>query len=387
MRSFEYRTPTRLIFGKGVIEKLPERMSAHGSRVLLVYGGGSIKKLGLYDKVRELLASFHVVELSGVEPNPKYATSVLEGVRLCKAESIDMILAVGGGSVIDCAKAIAAGAVHECETWDILTRKAPITGALPIFTVVTVTGTGSEYDAACVISRSETNDKITFLDEHVFPVCSICDPTYTYTVSKLQTASGAADAIDHVMEQYFTSPTSDVADGMCEAVIRTIMRNARIAIDDPENYGARSELMVCSSLACNGLLAIGGKYGGWPMHMIEHALSAYYDITHGVGLAIIAPRWMKHVLNDDTMPRFVKYGVNVYGIDPSIGDRAVAEKTIEETYSFFESLGLPMHLRDVGIDESRLGEMARHVAETERVDRGFAPLTADDIEQILRDSL
>lgn len=387
MRNFEYCTPTKLVFGKGVIEKLPEAIAPYGKKVLLVYGGGSIKKIGVYDKIRKLLDGWSVFELAGVEPNPKYSTSVVDGVKICKEHAIDAILAVGGGSVIDCAKAIAAGAKYDGETWDILTRHAPTTDALPLFVVLTIAATGSEYDAACVISRTETNDKITYLDPHVFPVCSFCDPTYTFSVSKLQTAAGAADAIDHVMEQYFTTPTSDVTDGMCEAVTRTLMKNARKALDDPEDYNARSELMLCSSLACNGILAVGGKYGGWPMHMIEHALSAYYDITHGVGLAIIAPRWMKHVLNEDTLPRFVKYGTNVYGIDPSIGDMAVAEKMIEMTYSFFESLGLPMHLKDVGIDESRLGEMARHVAETERVDRGFAPLTADDIEAILRASL
>ena len=186
MRNFDYQTPTRLIFGEGVVEKLPEVMKPLGRKILLTYGGGSIKKIGLYDRVKELLKEFEVFELSGIEPNPKYSTSVLDGVRLCKENDIDVILAVGGGSVLDCSKAIAAGAKYEGETWDLISYQAFAKEALPIVDILTLAATGSEYDCGGVISRTETNDKIGYMDPHLFPVCSILDPCYTFTVSKKQ---------------------------------------------------------------------------------------------------------------------------------------------------------------------------------------------------------
>lgn len=387
MQNFTYQTPTKLVFGKGVITQLPDIMRPLGQRILLTYGGGSIKKSGLYDQVKALLKDFDVFELSGIEPNPKYSTSVVDGVRLCKDNRIDAILAVGGGSVLDCSKAIAAGACYDGEPWDLISYQVKAKAALPIVDVMTLSATGSEYDCGGVISRTETNDKIGYMDELLFPVCSILDPTYTFTVSKKQTAAGAADAINHVMEQYFTEPASILTDGMCEATIKSLMHNVQIALEKPEDYEARAEIMVDCALACNGILSLGNGASGWPMHGIEHALSAYYDITHGEGLAIITPRWMKHILNDKTLPRFVKLGVNVFGIDAALPEMEIAEKTIEETYRFFESIGIPMHLREVGIDESRIGEMAHHIAVNEGLESAYAPLNEKDIAQILTESL
>lgn len=387
MVNFEYCTPTKLVFGKGVIEKLPEVMSGFGKKILLTYGGGSIKKSGLYDKVKELLKGCEIYELGGIEPNPKYTTSVLGGVKICKENKIDVVLAVGGGSVLDCSKAIAAGALYDGEPWDLITYKVPTKAALPLVTVLTLAATGSEYDWGGVISRTETNDKVGYCDPHLFPVCSILDPTYTFTVSKKQTAAGTADAINHVMEQYFTEPNSMLADGLCEAVIKSLMHNVKIALDKPDDYDARAELMVCCSLACNGILGIGNGASGWPMHGIEHALSAYYDITHGEGLAIITPRWMKFILSERTMPRFVKFGVNIFGIDAKLPEAEIAEKTIDATYKFFESLGIPMHLKDVGIDESRIDEMAHHIAVNEGLENAYAPLDEKSIREILVNSL
>lgn len=387
MQNFTYQTPTKLVFGKGVITQLPDIMRPLGQRILLTYGGGSIKKSGLYDQVKALLKDFDVFELSGIEPNPKYSTSVVDGVRLCKDNRIDAILAVGGGSVLDCSKAIAAGACYDGEPWDLISYQVKAKAALPIVDVMTLSATGSEYDCGGVISRTETNDKIGYMDELLFPVCSILDPTYTFTVSKKQTAAGAADAINHVMEQYFTEPASILTDGMCEATIKSLMHNVQIALKKPEDYEARAEIMVDCALACNGILSLGNGASGWPMHGIEHALSAYYDITHGEGLAIITPRWMKHILNDKTLPRFVKLGVNVFGIDAALPEMEIAEKTIEETYRFFESIGIPMHLREVGIDESRIGEMAHHIAVNEGLESAYAPLNEKDIAQILTESL
>jgi len=387
MQNFDYMTPTRLIFGKESIVKLPEVMRPLGKRVLLTYGGGSIKKLGLYDRVKELLKDFEIFELADIQPNPKYDPSVLGGVRICKEEQIDVILAVGGGSVLDCSKAIAAGAKYDGDPWDLISYKVKAQAALPIVDILTLAATGSEYDCGGVISRTETNDKIGYMDPLLFPVCSILDPVYTFSVSKKQTAAGCADAMNHTIEQYFAADTTLLNDGFCESMLKSLMVNARKCLDNPEDYTARAEMMLCCTYGCNGILSLGNSPSGWPCHGIEHALSAYYDITHGEGLAIITPRWMKHILSEKTIDRFVKYGINVFGIDASLPKQEIAEKAIDATYKFFESIGIPMHLRDVGIDDSRLDEMAHHIAVNEGLENAYAPLTEQDIKKILEDSL
>ena len=387
MVNFDYMTPTRLIFGKDSIEKLPEVMNQFGPKILLTYGGGSIKKIGLYDKVKELLAGREIVELSGIQPNPKYDPSVLEGVRLCKENKVDVILAVGGGSVLDCSKAIAAGAKYDGDPWNLISYKVKAQAALPIVDVLTLAATGSEYDPGGVISRTETNDKIGYVDPLLYPAVSILDPTYTFTVSKKQTAAGCADAMNHIMEQYFCEESSLLADGFMEAGLKSLMVNARKCLENPENYTARAEMMLACTYGRHGIYALGSSASGWPCHGIEHALSAYYDITHGEGLAIITPRWMKHILNERTLHRFVKYGINVFGIDANLPETEIAEKAIDATYKFFESIGIPMHLKDVGIDESRIGEMAHHIAVNEGLENAWAPLTEQDSTEILTVSL
>ena len=387
MENFVYCTPTKLIFGKDAVMNLPDVLRPLGKRVLMTYGGGSIKKIGLYDKVKELLADFEVYELPGIEPNPKYTTSVLGGVKLCKEHNIDVVLAVGGGSVLDCSKAICAGALYDGEPWDLITYKVKAKAALPLVDILTLAATGSEYDSGCVISRTETNDKVGYLDDLLFPHASILDPRYTFSVSKKQTAAGAADAINHIIEQYFCEKHSLLTDGMCESAIKSLIKNAKIALEKPENYDARGEFMVDCSLACNKILSIGNSPSGWPCHGIEHSLSAYYDITHGEGLAIITPRWMKHILNEHTIERFVGFGTHIFGIDPSLPENEIAEKTIESVYSLFESFSMPMHLKDVGIDSSRLEEMAHHIAVNEGLESAWAPLEENDILEILKASL
>ena len=387
MQNFDYMTPTRLIFGKESIVKLPEVMRPLGKRVLLTYGGGSIKRLGLYDRVKELMKDFEIFELPGIQPNPKYDPSVLEGVRICKEQQIDVILAVGGGSVLDCSKAIAAGACYDGDPWDLITYKVKAQKALPIVDILTLAATGSEYDCGGVISRTETNDKIGYMDPLLFPVASILDPQYTFSVSKKQTAAGCADAMNHTIEQYFAADTTLLNDGFCESMLKSLMVNARKCLDNPEDYTARAEMMLCCTYGCNGILSLGNSPSGWPCHGIEHALSAYYDITHGEGLAIITPRWMRHILNDKTIDRFVKYGINVFGIDASLPKQEIAERAIDETYRFFESINIPMHLREVGIDDSRIDEMAHHIAVNEGLENAYAPLTEQDIKEILIASL
>ena len=388
MQNFDYMTPTRLIFGKGVVdEKLTAVMNGFGKRILLTYGGGSIKKIGLYDKVKELLKDYEVYELSGIQPNPKYDPSVLDGVKICKEKDIDVILSVGGGSVLDCSKAIAAGAKYDGDPWDLISYKVKAQAALPIVDIITLAATGSEYDMGGVISRTETNDKIGYLDPHLFPAVSFIDPVYTFTVSKKQTAAGCADAMNHIMEQYFCEDSTILNDGFMEAGFKSLMINAKKCLENPEDYTARAEMMLTCTYGCNGIYSLGNSQTGWPCHGMEHALSAYYDITHGEGLAIITPRWMKHILSDKTVDRFVKYGVNVFGIDANQDKFAIAEQAIEATYKFFESIGIPMHLKDVGIDESRIDEMAKHVADNEGLEDAWVPLLQKDIADIFRASL
>jgi hypothetical protein len=388
MRNFDYMTPTRLIFGENAIEKLHDVMAAIGKRVLLTYGGGSIKKIGLYDKVIDILKEdFEITELPGIQPNPKYDPSVLEGVRLCKENDIEVILSVGGGSVLDCSKAIAAGAKYDGDPWDLITYKVKAQAALPIVDILTLAATGSEYDSGGVISRTDTNDKIGYMDPLLYPVCSFLDPRYTFSVSRKQTAAGCADAMNHIMEQYFCEDSTLLNDGFCEAGLKSLMVNTRKCLDNPEDYTARAEMMFACTLGCNGIYSLGNSESGWPCHGIEHALSAYYDITHGEGLAIITPRWMRHILSDRTLGRFVKYGVNVLGIDAGLPGYEIADKAIDATYAFFESIGIPMHLRQVGIGEERLDEMARHIAVNEGLENAYVPLTEKDIKDILVASL
>lgn len=390
MENFEYHTPTRLVFGKDVIGRLPEVMRPIGKKVLLAYGGGSIKRIGLYDKVKDLLRDFEIYELSGIEPNPKYDPSVLDGQRICKEKGIEVILSVGGGSVLDCCKAIAAAARYDGDPWDLISYKVKAKDALPIVDVMTLAATGSEYDCGGVISRIETNDKIGYVDPLLYPVCSLLDPTYTETVNAKHTAAGVADAINHVMEQFFVSPSNSVADGFCEALLKTLMKFGPIALDNPNDYEARAEIMLACTFGCNGLLNLGAGVSSWSMHGIEHALSAYYDITHGEGLAIITPRWMRHILNDRTLERFVKFGVEIYGISAELPPYDIAELTIVKTHDFFKNtMRMPMTLHEVGIDESRLHEIAAHIAANEGLDDAgaFVPLKEKDIYEILKSSL
>ena len=387
MQNFEYCTPTRILFGKGVVTRLPEVLAGIGRRVLLTYGGGSIMRTGLYDKVLELLSGFEVTELPGIQPNPKYDPSVLEGVRLCKENDIQVILSVGGGSVLDCSKAIAAGACYDGDPWDLISYKVKAQKALPIVDIITLAATGSEYDCGGVISRPETLDKIGYIDPLLFPVASFLDPTYTFTVNAWQTAAGIADAMNHILEQYFCEDATLMNDGFCEAGLKSLMVNGKACLAHPDDYKARAEMMFVCTLACNNIMSLGNSDSGWPMHGIEHALSGYYDITHGVGLAIITPRWMRHILSERTLPRFVKYGVNVFGIDPGLPEMEIAGRAIDATYAFFEEIGIPMHLREVGIGEEKLGEMARQVADNEGLDRAYVPLREADILAILQASL
>lgn len=388
MVNFDYQTPTRLIFGKGVVaEKLQEVMAQYGNRVLITYGGGSIKRSGLYDQVLELLKDKEIYELSGIEPNPKFNPSVLAGVRICKEHHIDVILSVGGGSVLDCTKAIAGAACSDEDPWNIVTGKAPTLRAIPIVDIITLAATGSEYDSGGVISRTESNDKLAYFSPYVFPAVSFIDPTYTFTLPVKQTLAGVADCINHIMEQYFCREHISMNDAFMEGAVRSLVRNVRVVLEKPDDYEARAEIFYATTLGCNGIYALGNSASGWPMHAIEHALSGHYDITHGEGLAIVTPRWMRHILNSTTgelheqvVERITSFGQNVFGT-------ATPEESIQAIHDFYKGIGIPMTLREVGIDESRIVEMAHHVALNEGLDEAWVPLHEEDIAAILRDCL
>ena len=356
---FYYNTPTTLLFGKGVVKHLPKILKQYGSTILLTYGGGSIKKIGLYDEIKNLLKDFTIIELSGIEPNPKYDPSVIDGARLCKEHHVDVILSVGGGSVLDCSKAISVCAKYDGEGWDLISGKVKAKEAIPIVDVLTLAATGSEYDCGCVISNTSINDKRGYLDPLMFPVYSLLDPTYTFTVSKWQTACGTSDAINHVLEQFFSESNSLFNDGIMISALKSLMTNVKIALDNPNDYDARAELMYVCSWGCNGILSNGCAPSGWPMHSIEHALSAYFDITHGAGLAIIAPRWMKEILNEKTLNRFMVLGKELFNIE--VKDIKDANKVIDAFYDFFISIGIPMHLKELNVSEDKIDEMADHI--------------------------
>ena len=388
MVNFDYQTPTRLIFGRGVVqEKLHDVMEKFGKRVLITWGGGSIKRSGLYDQVREILKDKEIHELPGIEPNPKYDPSVLEGVRICKEKNIDVILSVGGGSVLDCTKAIAGAACSDADPWDVITMKVPTLKAIPIVDIITLAATGSEYDRGGVISRTDTNDKLAYFSDLVFPAVSFIDPTYTFTLPVRQALAGVSDCINHIMEQYFCGEHIMMNDAFMEGAIKSLMKNVRIVLKDPENYDARAEIFYATTLGCNGIYSLGNSESGWPMHAIEHALSGHYDINHGEGLAIVTPRWMKHILSEKTLERFVAFGTGVFGIDPALPEMEIAEKAIQSIHDFYREIGLPMTLREVGIDGSRIDEMAHHIAVNEGLENAWAPLHEEDIAAILRDCL
>ncbi|MGG2953106.1 iron-containing alcohol dehydrogenase [Geobacillus stearothermophilus] len=387
MKPFTFRNPTKLIFGKGQIEQLRQEVPRYGKKVLLVYGGGSIKRNGLYEEVMKILGNIgaEVIELPGVEPNPRVST-VRKGVDICKREGVEFLLAVGGGSVIDCTKAIAAGAKFDGDPWEFITKKAPVTGALPFGVILTLAATGSEMNAGSVITNWETKEKYGWGSPVTFPQFSILDPTYTITVPKEHTVYGIIDMMSHVFEQYFHhTPNTPLQDRMCEAVLKTVIETAPKLINDLENYELRETIMYSGTIALNGFLQMGVR-GDWATHNIEHAVSAVYDIPHGGGLAILFPNWMKHVL-DENVSRFAQLAVRVFDVDPAgKSERDVALEGIERLREFWSSLGAPSRLADYGIGEENLELMADKAMAFGEFGR-FKTLNRDDVLAILRASL
>ncbi len=382
MLDFNYSAPTKIMFGEGQVKNLPGLMEQFGKKVLLAYGGGSIKNNGIYDDLKNILVDFELFELSGIEPNPKVAT-VNKGAEICKANEIDMILAVGGGSTIDCAKAVAAASFYDGDAWDLVIDHGKINNVLPIIAITTMAATGSETDMFGVISKPEINEKMSIAHPLLTPKISVLDPTYTYSVPKSQTAAGIADIMSHVMEVYFTNDHAYLANEMCEGIMRTCIKFAPVVFDQPENYDARSEILWANTAAMNGISWVG-KGQAWSCHPIEHELSAFYDITHGVGLAIITPKWMRYILSEENVDQFVRYATNVWGIEPGKDAFAIAKKGIDALENFFISLDIPTNLSVLDIDDRYFDEMAEHAVATGGLQYGFAPLSINDVREILK---
>ena len=385
INDFIYDIPVRIYFGRDQLKHLGAELKKYGTRVLMTYGGGSIKKMGLYDRVVSAIkeAGLELFELSGIEPNPRIG-SVRKGVQMCKEHNIDVLLAVGGGSTIDATKIMAAGACVDHDPWDFLdlSKRAPIERALPIVSILTLAATGSEMDTAAVISNPETNDKIGRLDPAMLPKASFLDPSITFSVSPYQTACGSADILSHLFEVYFTMDQDlYMLDCFMEGLMKTVIRFAPIAMREPDNYEARANLMWASSWAINGFVN-GGKRKAWSCHPMEHELSAFYDITHGLGLAILTPRWMEYCLDETTVSKYVQFGTNVFGIDPTLPPMDIAHQAIDKLSDFlFNTLQLKRTFPEVGIDRTHFTVMAKKVVGGGTLP-GFKPLQQADVEKI-----
>ena len=387
MNAFSFYNPVKIHFGKGSIEHLRNELPQYGKNILIVYGGGSIKSNGVYDTILTILndLSMNIFELSGVEPNPRVETA-RKGITICKEHKIDLVLAVGGGSVIDCAKLIVAGAKVEVDAWDIVTKKLIVTEALPLATVLTLAATASEMNSGSVITNLETKEKFSWGSPAVFPKFSILDPSYTFTVPVSQTVNGVVDTMSHILEQYFNNATNTpLTDEMCEGVLRTLIEVAPKALKDPSNYEHRETLMLAGTLGLNGFLSLGAR-GDWATHNIEHAVSAYYDIAHARGLAIIFPNWMKHNLHVNPT-RFAKLAVNVFGVETAgKTEEQVALEGIDALSAFWSSLGAPNRLADYEIDATYFEEMVAHCMVYGPFGN-FNKLQAEDVRKILEMSL
>lgn len=390
MDNFTYYNPTKLIFGKGQLDALPDQVKQYGKKVLLVYGGGSIKRNGIYDSVMAKLAEINAVvfELPGVEPNPRIST-VRKGVEICKNEGIEIILAVGGGSTIDCTKAIAVGAKTEIDMWDIITKKETAHDALPFGTVLTISATGSEMNSGSVITNWELNEKHGWgIAPYTFPRFSILDPVHTFSVPKDQTIYGIVDMMSHVLEHYFHLETNTkVQDRFCESILITVMETAPKLLADLENYELRETIMLSGTLALNNMLNMGFR-GDWATHNLEHAVSAVHDIPHGGGLAILFPNWMKHVLDEENVGRFKQLAERVFRVDANgKSDHEVAIEGINKLREFWNSIGAPSKLSDYGIDESSIELMADKTVVARPEYGVFKKLTKQDSIAIFKASL
>jgi alcohol dehydrogenase YqhD (iron-dependent ADH family) len=361
MDNFEFENRTRIIFGKDKQKLVGALIRPHANKVLFHYGGESIKKNGLYNEVKKSLddAGVEAVEFGGVVPNPRISM-VREGVKICREQKIHFILAVGGGSVIDSAKAIALGVPYDGDVWEYFLTKKPPHKVLDVATILTLPATGSESSDSVVITDEETQIKTSTHSDKIRPLFSIMNPELFFTLPDNQVANGVCDIMSHIMERYFTNtPKRDVTDGLCESTLKAVMKNAEILVRDKRDYDAWAEVSFAGTLAHTGLMGLG-RSQDWASHKLEHELSASYDVAHGAGLAVVTPSWMRYVYHDNP-GMFRQFAENVMGVNPASDDDAVINEGIDRLERFFKSLGLPSTLREFGICEDDFERMAKKV--------------------------
>lgn len=380
IKNFIYQNPTKLIFGKEKIKSLAKEVGKYGKKVLIVYGGGSIKRNGLYDQIKEELKDFEIFELGGVEPNPRVSTA-RKAIEVIRENNIDFILAVGGGSTIDCTKLISAGVFYEGDAWDIVINKYTPKKALPFGVILTLAATGSEMNSGSVITNIETGEKLGWGSPLVYPKFSILDPVYTFTVPRNQTVNGIVDMMSHLLEQYFNREHNPLIDSFIEGTMKTIMEYAPVALEKPDDYEARSVLMLSATIALNHSLDIG-VISDWGTHRIEHAVSAIYDIPHGEGLAIIMPNWILHILPSD-VARVKDFAVNIMGVEiENKTDEEIAKEGALALQAFWKEIGAPTKLSEVGVKEESLNEIA-DLAIKQKIGNAY-PLAREDVYEILK---
>jgi len=387
MVNFEFVNPTKIVFGKDSEKKLPQEIKKYGNKVLLHYGGGSIKENGIYDKVTSILkeANIEYIELGGVKPNPRLSL-IYEGIKICRENDIDLILAVGGGSVIDSAKGIAVGVPYDGDVWDFYTGKALPESKVPVGVVLTHAAAGSEMSFSSVVTNEDGMLKRPLDHEVLYPEFSILNPEFTYSLSPYQTSCGIADILAHLMERYFTNVKAvGITDRLLEGAMKNLIDNAFAVLENPQDYDARSEIMWTGTIAHNNLLNTG-RIGDWATHMIEHELSGFNDVAHGAGLAVIFPAWLKYVYKQD-IDLFVQFAVRVWNVEQDFYNK---EKTalagIAKLEEFFKDLGLPVRLSEIGIKEEHfqtIADKCRTFHEDDTVGN-FVKLTREDIVNILK---
>jgi alcohol dehydrogenase YqhD (iron-dependent ADH family) len=381
MNNFTFHNPTKIIFGTDSMDKISDNIKPLGKKVLVTYGGGSIKKNGIYDKVMKELKGFNVKEFGGIEPNPRVET-IRKAIAMFKEFDPDIILAVGGGSVIDGTKLLCAAMFYEGDAWDYMIKEnVQPTKYVPFGVVLTMSATGSEMNSGAVITNWEKHEKLYFGRKETFPVFSILNPEALYTLPKDQTAYGVIDTYSHVLEQYITtSENTPLQDRFGEGILQTLIENAPLALANPIYYVARANIMLSACMALNGLIR-SGTNEDWATHRIEHEISAFYDIPHAAGLAIITPRWMNVVTNQKAQ-KLIQYGRRIWNLSGSNGE--IIRQAITKTYEFFASLGVKMSLSDWGITKEHYPEMIERLVDGKV---GETPLSRKQIEDILDNCL
>lgn len=390
MFSFVYDIKTKVYFGKDQLCHFGEEVRRLGTKLLFLYDGEYIKANGIYDLVRQAGSEYHfeIVEFTSIQPNPRH-TDVQAGIDLCKEKGCDVILAVGGGSVIDSAKAIASGALLDAPIWDVVMGKVEVMDSLPLITISTISATGSEMNTGGVISNLETKDKQSLRKPSQRPRVTFLNPEYTFTVGRFQTACGVVDILCHTIETYFLEDGAMMLlDTIMEGIIRTTFHYGPIAYQEPENYEARCNLMWAAPWAINDFIRYD-KTNTWTMHPLEHELSAYYDITHGLGLAILMPRYLRHIVDEKSLPRFRNLGIYALDIDRSLSDEEIANQVIRKIEKLcYETLKLESHLVALGINDEYFEEIAGKLANDEGCfTSGYRRLPKTEIVQILKECL